>query len=229
MGSNDARVLVCMPTYHSEQEWLDKSIASLKNQTYPNFDCWIVKDGCRWATSAFYSERTCLECDSCKRTIQYCQNVALSDDRFKFYILPIHLSGAGWGPRNFAILNTSHDLIAYLDDDNWYEPDHLESLVTTINETNADVAYTGTRIWDAAAEQVLFERLKSGIPEEGGIDTSEILHRRYLIDKYGGWRFVPKCNDWDIVKRWTPSAIFAHTGKFTLNFRLRENCGIHRL
>jgi len=217
-----------MPTYHTPDQWLIKSIDSLKKQTYPNFECWIVKDGCRWAAGSYFSQLTCLECNVCKNTIKFCKELQISDNRFKFYILPIHMSGAGWGPRNFAILNTTHDLIAYLDDDNWYEPDHLESLVNKIKETNVDVVYTGTKVYNAEGTEILYERLQSGKPVAGGIDTSEILHRRHLIEEFGGWRFVPKCNDWDIVKRWLPTASFAHTGKFTLNFRLRENCGIPR-
>ena len=47
-GKSD-RVLVCLPTYHSKIEWLKRSVASLMEQTHSNFDCMIVKDGCRTA------------------------------------------------------------------------------------------------------------------------------------------------------------------------------------
>ena len=133
---------------------------------------------------------------------------------------------AGWGPRNFAILTTDHELISYLDDDNWYEPDHLSSLYRLITEENVDMAYTGTRLYDSSLN-VLGERIHPEFPKAGYIDTSEIIHKRHLIHKYGGWRKVPKCNDWDIVSRWT-DVVWRHTGKITLNFYVREGCGIHR-
>jgi hypothetical protein len=66
------------------------------------------------------------------------------------------------------------------------------------------------------------------MPAQGYIDTSEIIHKRWLIGEYGGWRYVKKGNDWDIVSRWVPNVKWAHTKKVTLNFFLREGCGIHR-
>lgn len=212
-----------MPTYHSKIEWIEKSINSLKSQTYKNFDCFIVKDGCREACDL----KNCLECENCKKTINFCRQIAKQDNRFNFFTLPNHCSGAGWGPRNFAIMNTSHNLIAYLDDDNWYEPDHLESLYNLILNNNVDLAYTGTRLFDSNYNKI-GERIHPEMPKAGYIDTSEIMHKRYLINKYGGWRYVPKCNDWDIVSRWVPNITWAHTNKITLNFYVREGCGIHR-
>ena len=124
-------------------------------------------------------------------------------------------------------MNTKHDLIAYLDDDNWYEPDHIESLYRTITDTKSDMCYTGTRLYDSN-KKVVGERIHNDIPKAGYIDTSEIMHTRYLIEKHGGWRYVKKCNDWDIVSRWVPDVKWSHTNKVTLNFFLRDGCGIHR-
>jgi glycosyltransferase involved in cell wall biosynthesis len=221
------RILVVMPTYHSPKDWLDRASKSLKAQTHPDFHCMVVKDGCRWACSALYSERPCLECDACQETVEYGHQLAKEDHRFSFHRLPIHLSGSGWGPRNFAILNSDEDLIAYLDDDNWYDEDHLESLYRVITATKSDLAYTGTRLFDTNLKLV-HERLHNALPEAGYIDTSEMMHRRHLIFKFGGWRYVPKCSDWDLVKRWVPDIKWCHTGKITLNFYLRDNCGVHR-
>jgi glycosyltransferase involved in cell wall biosynthesis len=223
------RVLVCLPTYHSKSEWIRRAVDSLKKQTYTNFDCWIVKDGCTKACAfhTHYSENTCLECDNCKETCSVCKDIVENDPRFSFHIMPINFSGAGWGPRNYAILNTEHELIAYLDDDNWFEQNHLEELYKAITINKADLAYTGTRLWNADGT-FAWDRLHSGPPAAGWIDTSEIMHRRHLIYKYGGWRYCSKCCDWDLVKRWVPEVTWCHTGKITLNFYLRKNCGVHR-
>jgi glycosyltransferase involved in cell wall biosynthesis len=36
----------------------------------------------------------------------------------------------------------AEDVVMYLDDDNWYEPDHVESLVSMIEEKHLDFAYS---------------------------------------------------------------------------------------
>lgn len=214
------KVLICLPTYHSVPEWLDRAVQSIQSQTYPYFDCFIVKDACSKC------EINCLECDNCNNTSSTCKYIESKDTRFKYFKLPMHCSGAGWGPRNFAILNSNNNLIAYLDDDNWYEPDHIQCLIDSIKEKDSDMAYTGTRIIDK--DNTVTERIHNDLPKQGYIDTSEMMHKRWLIDKYGGWRYVKKCNDWDLVSRWGEKIKWAHTKKITLNFFLREGCGIHR-
>ncbi len=223
------KILVCMPTYHSPPEWVHRAVDSVKAQTYQHFECWIVKDGCAQAAAwkTHYVERACLECDKCKETNELCEEIVSKDSRFKFSSLPINFSGAGWGPRNYIIMNTHHDLIAYLDDDNWYDPDHLEELYKVIKNNNADMSYTGTRLYNIDM-QVVHERLHNAAPAQGYIDTSEMMHRRHIIYKHGGWRYVNKGCDWDLVKRWN-DVKWSHTNKITLNFYLRENCGVHRI
>lgn len=219
-GLSGEKVLVCLPTYHAKIKWLERAVDSLIKQTYSNFDCMLVKDGCRIASD----KNTCKECDICNTTSEFCRSI--KDDRFRFFNLPVNCGAAGWGPRNFAILNTDHDIISYLDDDNWYEPDHLESLYRLIREEGVELAYTGTRLFDKDMNPI-GERIHPAKPEAGYIDTSEIMHKRSLIHRYGGWRFVKKCNDWDIISRWE-NVSWRHTGKVTLNFYVREGCGIHR-
>ena len=221
------KILVCMPTYHSPCEWLERSVQSLINQTYKNFECYIVKDGCAHACTFTYFEKTCLECEKCTQTEHFFKQITTTDKRFQYYNLAVNHGGAGWGPRNFAIMNTKHRLIAYLDDDNWYEPNHLESLYQTMERTNADMCYTGTNLWNKD-KKLVFTRLHNQEPTLGNIDTSEIMHTRKLIEKHGGWRYVKKCNDWDIVSRWIPEVKWSHTNKVTLNFFIRDGCGIHR-
>lgn len=214
------KILVCLPTYHSPIEWIERSTLSVIKQTYPHFDCFLVKDACS------FSKENCIECDVCKETEKFCKSLVKKDSRFKYYNLPMHCSGAGWGPRNFAILNTDNDIICYLDDDNWYEEDHIESLYNVIKRTGSDMAYTGTRLIDKSGK-VVGNRIHNDVPKQGYIDSSEIMHKRLLINKYGGWKYVKKCNDWDLVSRWKDFS-WSHTNKITLNFFIREGCGIHR-
>lgn len=214
------KILVCLPTYHSPIDWIERSTKSVMNQTYKFFECFLVKDSCS------RSSLPCVECEDCLESDKYCRELPKKDPRFKYFNLPVNCGGAGWGPRNFAILNSSCDLICYLDDDNWYEENHIEELYKSIKEHNSDMSYTGTRLIDTS-NRVVGERINNCDPKPGHIDSSEIMHKRWLINKYGGWRYVKKCNDWDLVSRWEGFK-WSHTNKVTLNFFIREGCGIHR-
>lgn len=218
---NKEKILICLPTFHSQSDWILRSVQSVQEQTHENFDCFLVKDSCSKC------EVSCLECEKCRETDSICKSISKKDTRFKYFNLPIHCGGAGWGPRNFAILNSDHELIAYLDDDNWYEPNHIELLLLAIKENDADFAYTGTRLFNKKYE-IVKERICCQPAKQGEIDTSEIMHKRWLINKYGGWRHVNKCNDWDMISRWDSKIKWAHTNTITLNFYMRNGCGVHR-
>jgi hypothetical protein len=218
-----ATVLICLPTYH-RTELLARAIESLREQTYDHFEAWIVKDGCQNACTIKPRnlELTCLECAECRKTIAFAQRICAVDERFRFFCLNINFAGGGWGPRNFAMMNTSHPLIAYLDDDNWYEPEHLESLVGALQEDCADLAFTGSNLYRGSS--LVGHRFQKHPPSFGRIDTSEILHRRELIARSGGWRdnrfYGP--TDWDLVKRWLESGLkWVHTGRITVNYSVK--------
>ena len=130
------------------------------------------------------------------------------------------------GPRNFTLVNTSHKYIAYLDDDNWWEPNHLEALYAAIKEKDVDFVFTGTRVFDEEGN-LMSERIATS-PGWGCIDTSEIMHnRRLIIDVHGGWHWQDLASvpcDWDLVSRWlNGGATWAHTNQITLNYTIRAS------
>lgn len=216
-------ILVSMPTYHGPLTWVKRAINSLQNQTYSNFECWIVKDGCqdgcRWADAQSHIA-SCLMCNDCKNRMEYLRNFSEGDTRFKVFDLPINFGSAGWGPRNFIFLNTNHTYIAYLDDDNWYEPNHLEVLYKTIISGDKDFVFTGTNLYNLAGEKI-GERMNKNTPTYCYIDTSEIMHNRRIINEVG-WRGMASYGDWDLVERWlNKRANWSHTNQFTLNYMQR--------
>jgi len=135
------------------------------------------------------------------------------------------MHGWAWGTRNFCLLNCELDLVAYLDDDNWWEENHLELLYKTLSEKDVQFAFTGTQMWRNGERQ--HTRVDTRPPHYCGIDTNEILHRRELVLRYGGWRANPKStqeyfvNDWDLVQRWMQNNVpWAHTGVVTTNYNM---------
>lgn len=221
-------ILVCMPTYHGPFCWLKQAVESVQRQTYNNFKCWIVKDGCecgvRWSDK--YERESVKECKNCKKRMEYMREIAQQDTRFKVFTLPINFNAAGWGPRNFALLNTTHDFIAYLDDDNWWEPCHLEVVYNHILKTNVDFVFSGSKTFSVTGEELTQKSRNNMTPGYCCIDTSEILHKRRLFDEIGGWRWQPECCDWDLVERWLQKgATWSHTSIYTVNYCYRGVCG----
>jgi hypothetical protein len=94
--------------------------------------------------------------------------------------------------------------------------------VQALLDNGADLAFTGTNFYRGSS--LVGHRFQNRPPSSGGIDTSEILHRRELIARSGGWRddrLYGFC-DWDLVKRWMQFGIkWAHTGKITVNYSLK--------
>ncbi len=217
-------ILVCTALYHSRPEWLEKSITSIMNQTHKDFECWLIKDGCEEAArfQPSWSEKACLECKICEMNEKFCKNIVKEDKRFKYFVLPLNCAKGGWGPRNFCVMNSEHDLISYIDDDNWVEPNHLEALYNSIITNNSEWAFTGTKMYDGDCNY-MSTRLNLTGPACYQLDTSEIMHHRHLVKKYGGWRSEYACiNDWDLVQRWMADNVtWSHTGEVTLNFRYR--------
>jgi glycosyltransferase involved in cell wall biosynthesis len=50
--------------------------------------------------------------------------------------------------RNLAVQRARHPFIAFLDDDNAWEPDHLSSLAATVIRSGADIAHTERKMFD---------------------------------------------------------------------------------
>lgn len=58
--------------------------------------------------------------------------------------LPMNTGAGGWTNSSInaiAPFLVKEDIICYLDDDNWFEPDHIENCITTFENTNSDIVY----------------------------------------------------------------------------------------
>lgn len=124
------KVAVVTPTIGSLS--LKKCIESIQNQTHANLIHYIFLDGKEHHDKI----HPVLHEKSGKRTIK---TVELEEN-----------VGKGWyGHRVYAacsfLVNT--DVICYLDEDNWFEPEHVEKLVKVIEQGN-DWAFSLRKIYD---------------------------------------------------------------------------------
>lgn len=121
-------VNIIVPVYGVE-DYLPRCVESLSSQTYQNIRIILVDD------------------DSPDRCPQLCDDYAAANQK----IVVIHrLNGGLSAARNSALdyvwrLSSEHrgEYIAFVDSDDWVEPNYIETLVDLIHSTKADVAQTG--------------------------------------------------------------------------------------
>jgi len=203
------KVAVVTPTIGSD--YLEKCVKSIQNQTYENLTHYIFIDG--------------LEHD--KKVQDIIKNYDVSQ------VLLEENVGKGWyGHRVYAACSylVNADVICYLDEDNWFEPNHVETLVQKI-KAGADWAYSLRKIVDKDGEFVCEDNCESlgkwpiyFNKEEFHIDTSSFMVKRDVANKigpawYGQWGADRKF--FSALKTYFPN--FACSKEYSLCYRLDGN------
>lgn len=190
-------ISVVIPTF-DRHELLKQAVASALAQDYTNIEILIVGDRC----PAIEKEKMDF------------------GPKVKVFNLKHNHGAGGAVPRNHAIAAAGGRLIAYLDDDNKWEPHHLSSLYKTMSETKASFVFSSMKV---DGVDLGFKE-----PRQGGIDTSCILHTKELIEKHGGWKNRQDGgynHDWELVSRWVKAGeSWANSGLATLIYNV-ETCG----
>lgn len=166
-------ISVVTPT-HKRVELLKRAVTSALAQTYLNLEIVVMGDACP-------------------------ELGEFSPDSQKVRVLNLRKNhGAGGAePRNHAIAASAGSLIAYLDDDNAWKPNHLSSVYESLRAASASFAFSSMEV----------DGVDMGFtePKYQGIDTSCVLHDKKLIAKYGNWRDREKggySHDWELFSRW---------------------------
>lgn len=122
MNGLNPKVSVIVPVYKVE-EYLNKCVQSLINQTYTNMDIILVDDGSP---------------DDCPRM---CDQFAEQYDN----ITALHKENGGLSDaRNFGVRHTESEWIVFVDSDDYVEPEYVETLVNLRNQFDAQMAITRT-------------------------------------------------------------------------------------
>ena len=204
-------VSVIIPTY---RRWhlLCDAIESVMNQTH---SCWeiIVVNDCGGEPEGRAKE-------------------LLSDPRVKYLK---HEQNLGLpAARNTAISASLAKYIAYLDDDDVYYEDHLEILVSVLEENEWDVAYTlaheASYKFEGLSEQLIKKEIKYNSPfdrnrlwKENFIPVNCVMHRRNCFSKSGIFdTSLPLLEDWDLWLRMSLKYDFHMITKVTCEFRVRD-------
>lgn len=112
MGSYDELISVIVPIYNVEQ-FLDRCIESLQKQTYKNLEIFLVDDG------------------STDRSGKICDQYASEDSRIHVIHKP---NGGPSSARNEGLKKCTGDYIAFVDSDDWVEPELYDILLKLSKE-----------------------------------------------------------------------------------------------
>lgn len=211
------KVAIVTPTIANKH--LQTCIDSVQKQTYSNITHYVFVDGQQYYDSAYQSISAFPEGSLPIKTIVLEENV-----------------GKGWyGHRVYASCSflVNADIIIYLDEDNWIEPNHVQSLVDVLKDDTVQWAYSLRNIHNKDGEFICQDNCESlGIwpvyfsKLNYHIDTSCFAIRRDVAVKighawYGQWGADRQF--FTALKYHFPK--YACSKEYTLNYRLDGNEG----
>ena len=116
------KVSIIVPVYNAEA-YLARSIGSVMEQTYSNWELLLVDDG------------------SSDRSREICGRYAQQDERIRLFC---NQHGGTARARNTALDAAFGDYIAFLDADDAYHPQYLECLIEAAERTSSDISLCET-------------------------------------------------------------------------------------
>jgi tetratricopeptide (TPR) repeat protein len=124
--------------------------------------------------------------------------------------------------------------VAYLDDDDIYYPDHLETLVNFLEASQSRVAYTNSYRAIQEKNGDTYTTVQKDTPYDDDYDADRLLvenyipvlcvmHERKCLDQVGLFdESLPRHEDWDLWIRLSRLGPFGHIRKVTAEFTHRN-------
>ena len=207
---------VIIPTTGSPE--LKKAVESVLNQTYDDVTCYVVVDGS----------------ENYEKTLSVLDIDFLENDSVKICELPINVGANGfYGHRVYAAFShlINSEYVLYLDQDNWFEPNHIESMITKIESDKLDWGYSLRNIVDKEGDYICQDNCESLGKWEAWTKCYHIDTNCYCIKTsvaiklsqvwHGGW-------GQDRIWLQVLSQHFQNfdcTGEYTVNYKLAGNDG----
>ena len=213
-----AKAIVITPSTGSPE--LQDAITSVLDQTI-DVDHLIVCDGNQF-----------------REKVSFIVDKVIEHPRVTGCYLPYNTGGHGfYGHRIMAAFShlINHDYILFLDQDNWYESDHVESLIDVIESKGYDWSYSLRKIFNKDKEYLTVDNCESlgrwpvWVNEKAHlIDSSSYCFKTSFIRKYGhtwdhGWGADRRF--YTIIKDHLKHDKYGTNGKHTLCYRLGGNPG----
>jgi glycosyltransferase involved in cell wall biosynthesis len=174
MNEKSVTVSVIIATWN-KADVLRHTIESVLWQTFEDFELWVMGDGCT----------------------DHTEEVVLSfkDPRVNWYNFPEN-TGDQSAPTNEALGRAKGKYIAYLNHDDIWLPNHLETLVGHIEETGADFVYSILYMFPQKQPHPHIPKYPyAPVPPE----ATQSLHRREIIEDVGYWHRPWETHSWPRV------------------------------
>ena len=203
-------VSVVLPTYNRPEE-LAKSLKSIFDQTFRDFEIIVVNDGG-----------------------EDVQKVIDSFEQKDKIVYLAHKRNRGVAAaRNTAIRKARGRFIAYLDDDDLYYPDHLRAAAEVLSGGEYKVVYTTShevvQTWMTDRYVTIDKRVAFDSDFDGSkllvgnyIPTLTIVHDKSILGETGLFDETLKVHeDWDLWIRLSRKHAFYHIGRITASYTTR--------
>jgi glycosyltransferase involved in cell wall biosynthesis len=148
------------------------------------------------------------------------------DERLRFFNLPEKSPPRAHGAiaKNYGIFQMARgEWIAYLDDDDEYDPAFLRMMFKAVESNSAcPVFYCRCRYVDKATGKRIFGNPFQGwlhrwdrekLQRYNFINTANVVHTKALIEKTGGWNPEDYFDDYDLWKRMSAVTDFHYVNK----------------
>lgn len=193
---------------------LEKCVYSVERQTYPHLVHLVVADGTQFVSNT--------------------EKIIEGASKVNFLPLVENTGANGYnGHRIYAAAGhlVNQDYIIYLDQDNWFDDDHVETMIKTIEKNNLDWCYALRKICDKGGNYLFNDDCESLgkwstyiNPNIYHIDTNcYCIKREIVISLSSVWH-----RGWDadrtfykVLNQYFPK--YDTTGKYTVNYRLGGN------
>ena len=204
-------VSIIIPTFNRPQELIE-AIESVRNQSFQNFEIIVVND-CGYDIKKLLS--------------------TIHDHRiiYKSHDINKGLAAA----RNTGIRLARGKYIAYLDDDDEFYPDHIQTLVDELENSNFKAAYTDgeKRLYEERNDELFlsskfvehssdFDPLR--ILAQNYIPVLCMMHEKSCLDHIGLFDETMSVHeDWDLWARLSRLFPFKHIKKTTCSYKIIVN------
>ena len=118
------KISIIIPIYNMEA-YLERALDSIVRQTYSDWEALMIDDGSKDGSR------------------QICEKYEKADKRFKYVYKE---NGGVSTARNIGLKMATGDYIAFLDPDDYLEPDMYNSLLKSLKANHADLAICGYRV-----------------------------------------------------------------------------------
>lgn len=184
--------------YHNGEKHLEDCIKSIVNQDYKDIEIIL------WDNAST---------DNSKKIVEKFNNT-----KIKYFKNPIKENL--YKARNKAIKESSGDLIAFLDCDDWWEKNYLSSREKFFNDSKIDFFYSNTNVFlERKKRNKLYRKFKlpsgnifSSLSKDYFIIISGTIFRRGIFLKYGNFN-----EDYNII------------GDYDFIMKISKNCNAHAI